>query len=167
MCPRSSDPFYLTYFIKWVTTSLTQSILQWQVNMPSRTHESWKLFRPIIAVFLGEKLPDCLDNTPSLIHTSKTYCTNKNKIKRPKWRQQQQKRINRKKQGQTFHRGEAINQSGKRDKYTDNRQIDNRCLISQIDKKKNPKTKKTYRNKNLLLMGWTDYKTISTLLHFL
>ena len=28
VCPRSSDPFYLvTYFIKWVTTSWTNSIM--------------------------------------------------------------------------------------------------------------------------------------------
>ena len=27
VCPRSSDPFYITYYIKWATTSWTDGII--------------------------------------------------------------------------------------------------------------------------------------------
>ena len=47
VCPGSSDPFYtVRYYIKWVITSLTHSIMLIGFNAKSdSTHDQWSMVR--------------------------------------------------------------------------------------------------------------------------
>ena len=36
ICPRSSDPFYIVYYIKWITTSWTHSMYKIHVSDKNR-----------------------------------------------------------------------------------------------------------------------------------
>ena len=65
VCPRSSDPFYVvTYYIKWATTSWTDSAsIYWITAGPSLLLYWAGLINPVPQIFSRGAGPDCIRKT--------------------------------------------------------------------------------------------------------